>query len=86
MIFNFQRTFIKPLKKGHVMSDYAKDTDLAVYIKRMEGLSTVAIGRIQNIDGYAKQMLYEAIGGIYNAIKRVYIEIKGEEFPENIEF
>lgn len=69
------------------MSNFRKDTDLAVYIKRQEGLADACLIRIENkIDGYVKQQLQEAFDSVFETFKKLYEEIKNQDFPENIEF
>lgn len=62
---------------------YRRDTDLATHINDCEGLAKAALSRARNnLDVYVGQQLDEIIGSIFNAMKRVYEEIKDQDFPE----
>jgi len=69
------------------LGNFRKNTNLAIYIKQQKGLTDACLIRIEDkIDHYVKKELQEAFDSIFNAFKRLYEEIKNEDFPEDIDF
>ena len=63
--------------------NYRRQENLASYINDCEGLAKAALSRSRDkFDGYAGQQLNEIIDSIFNAIKRIYEEMKDQDFPE----